>query len=210
MLKIFDIYFFLTVARYSEGTQPYKHFHCHPRIPKMPKTPNAPKPKSIVKVIKKKQTVKAIDKALGNSPSVLDTLANKIEIHQSWEDLYGLYNEISSAMVDVSIKVSQILNQCKDSSVQVPKEVVLASKALYTDLTNMTDDLLKIKSLHANKKGLVKNENDLSLALDIFNKYYLLFDRFKALTFQELLVITDFAMHLDQPIQETQGVVNVQ
>jgi hypothetical protein len=112
-------------------------------------------------------------------------------------------------MVDLSLKVSQILNQCKDSSVQVPKEVVLASKALYTDLTNMTDDLLKIKSLHANKKGLVKNENDLSLALDIFNKYYLLFDRFKALTFQELLVITDFAMHLEQPIQENQGAVNV-
>ena len=178
----------------------------------MPKTPNTPKPKSIVKVIKKKQTVKAIDKALGNSPSVLDTLATKTEIHQSWEDLDGLYNEISSAMVDVSIKVSRILNQCKDSSVQVPKEVVLASKALYTDLTNMTDDLLKIKSLHANKKGLVKNENDLSLALDIFNKYYLLFDRFKALTFQELLVITDFTMHLDQPKQpqeEVQGATNV-
>ena len=64
----------------------------------------------------------------------------------------------------------------------------------------------------ATKKGLVKNENDLSLALDIFNKYYLLFDRFKALTFQELLVITDFTMHLDQPKQpqeEVQGATNV-
>lgn len=173
-----------------------------------------PKPKSIVKVIKKKQTVKAIDKALGNTMSSLDTIATKTEIHQSWEDLDNLYNEISSAMVDVSLKVSQILNQCKERSISVPNEVVLASKALYSDLTNMTDDLLKIKSLHGNKKGLVKNENDLSLALDIFNKYYLLFDRFKALTFQELLVITEFAMNLDQPTQEpqttqeTQGVTN--
>lgn len=175
----------------------------------------SPKPKSIVKVIKKKDSVKAINKALGNSISGPDTLATKTEIHQSWEDLNGLYNEISSAMVDLSLKVSQILNQCKDSSVQVPKEVVLASKTLYTDLTNMTDDIVKIKSLHADKKGLVKNENELSVALDIFNKYYLLFDRFKALTFQELIIITDFAMHLKQPTQsqeetkETQGVTNV-
>ena len=168
------------------------------------------KPKSIVKVIKKKDSVKAINKALGNNSTHLDTIATQTEVHQSWEDLDSLYNEISSAMVDLSVKVSRILNQCKDSSVQVPKEVVLASKALYTDLTNMTDDLLKIKSLHANKKGLVKNENDLSLALDIFNKYYLLFDRFKALTFQELLVITEFAMNLDQPTQETQGTAHVQ
>ena len=73
-----------------------------------------PKPKSIVKVIKKKQTVKAIDKALGNTMSSLDTIATKTEIHQSWEDLDNLYNEISSAIVDVSLKVSQILNQCKE------------------------------------------------------------------------------------------------
>ena len=169
----------------------------------------SPKPKSIVKVIKKKDSVKAINKALGNNSTHLDTIATQTEVHQSWEDLDSLYNEISTAMVDISIKVSDILNRCKTENVQVTNEVTLASKALYTDLTNMTDDLLKIKSLHANKKGLVKNENDLSLSLDIFNKYYLLFDRFKALTFQELLVITDFAMHLDQPIQETQGVANV-
>jgi hypothetical protein len=81
----------------------------------MPKTPNTPKPKSIVKVIKKKQTVKAIDKALGNSPSVLDTLATKTEIHQSWEDLDGLYNEISSAMVDLSVKVSRILKKSREN-----------------------------------------------------------------------------------------------
>ena len=172
----------------------------------MPKTP---KPKTIVKVIKKKDSVKAINKALGNNSTHLDTIATQTEVHQSWEDLDSLYNEISAAMMDISIKVSDILNRCKTENIQVTNEVTLASKALYTDLTNMTDDLLKIKSLHANKKGLVKNENDLSLSLDIFNKYYLLFDRFKALTFQELLVITDFAMHLDQPIQETQGVANV-
>ena len=170
----------------------------------------SPKPKSIVKVIKKKDSVKAINKALGNNSTHLDTIATQTEVHQSWEDLDSLYNEISAAMMDISIKVSDILNRCKTENIQVTNEVTLASKALYTDLTNMTDDLLKIKSLHANKKGLVKNENDLSLSLDIFNKYYLLFDRFKALTFQELLVITDFAMHLDQPIQVTQGVVNVQ
>ena len=171
----------------------------------------SPKPKTIVKVIKKKDSVKAINKALGNNSTYLDTIATQTEVHQSWEDLDSLYNEISAAMMDISIKVSDILNRCKTENIQVTNEVTLASKALYTDLTNMTDDLLKIKSLHANKKGLVKNENDLSLSLDIFNKYYLLFDRFKALTFQELLVITDFAMHLDQPIQETQeGAVNVQ
>ncbi len=172
------------------------------------------KTKSIIKVIKKKETVKNINKALGNTDTSKDTIVTKTELKQSWEDLDVLYNEISVAMRDVSVQVANILNKCKTEGIQISNEVSIASKALYTDLNNITDDLIKIKSLHAGKHGLVKNENDLADILEIFNKYYLLFDRFKALTFQELLVITEFTMNLDkpaatvEPVAETQGEKN--
>ena len=171
--------------------------------------------KSIVKVIKKKETVKNIDKALGLTDTSKDTIVTQTELKQSWEDLDVLYNEIAQAMQEVSVQVADILNRCKNEGIQITNEVSIASKALYMDLNNITDDLIKIKSMHANKHGLVKNENDLSDILDIFNKYYLLFDRFKALTFQELLVITEFTMNLDkpttvvEPATETQGETNV-
>ena len=163
--------------------------------------------KSIIKVIKKKNTVKIINQALGNTDTSLDTITTKTELKQSWQDLDVLYNEIAQAMQDVSLKVADILNKCKNENIAITNEVSIASKALYNDLNNITDDLVKIKSMHSSKKGLVKNENELSEILDIFNKYYLLFDRFKALTFQELLVITDFTMSLEQPKTTTEEVV---
>lgn len=165
--------------------------------------------KSIVKVIKKKETVKNIDKALGNTDTSKDTIVTQTELRQSWEDLDVLYNEIAQAMQDVSVKVASILNKCKAEGIQISNEVSIASKALYNDLNNITDDLIKIKSLHASKHGLVKNENDLSDILDLFNKYYLLFDRFKALTFQELLVITEFMFDIEKPKEALPGETNV-
>ena len=183
----------------------------------MSKVPKVNKTKSVIKITtRKKETVKNINQALGIVDNTADTITTQTELKQSWSDLDNFYNEISSAMYDVSIKVSDILNKCKADGAAITNEVNIAAKALYTDLNNITDDLLKIRSMHSNKKGLVKNEDDLSEILDIFNKYYLLFDRFKALTFQELLVITDFAMTLDQsskqpteqPVQETKGEVH--
>lgn len=153
-------------------------------------------------IIKQKPLGKKISKALGIAP-INDLVINKSTLTQKWEDLYNIYNDLSSHMVELSKQVAQVLNSLKASGTPIPSEVAIASKALYKDLENMTTDLLAIRSKHDGKVGVVKDDQELSDLLECFNMYYLLFDRFKALTFQELLIITEHTMTLKKELAET-------
>lgn len=155
------------------------------------------KNKELTKITKKKELAKTIDKALGNSSSN-DIIVTKTELNQQWEDLDSLYSDIAGSIGELAHKVSHIINSYKQISAVIPSDMAVAVKTLYADLDSITEDLITIQAGHINKKGKVKNEEELSDLLENFNKYCLLFDRFKALTFQELLIITEHTMSLSQ------------
>jgi|JFJP01.1.fsa_nt_gi hypothetical protein len=144
----------------------------------------------VIKVIKQKAINKNMAKAIGYPIS--DDI--HIEQTQCWEDLNNIYNDLAKGMIDLSQQVAAIINNIKLSGNVITGELSIAIKALYTDLDNMSKDLSDILKHHEGKTGVVKNDDELSQLLEIFNMYFLLFDRFRALTFQELLVITEHAM----------------
>lgn len=163
------------------------------------------KNKNLVKVTKKKEIVKSIDKAVGNASSD-NVIATKIELNQTWEELNSLYSEIAGSIGELAHKVADVVNRYKVNYI-MSTEMVLAVKTLYKDLESITEDLITIHASHINKKGIVKNEEELSDLLENFNKYCLLFDRFKALTFQELLIITECTMATKQDsVEEVRSV----
>lgn len=152
----------------------------------------------MVRVIKEKQVSKSISNALGDK--------NNKDIHikqtQRWEDLNSIYNDLAKGMVDLAQQVAQVVNTIKESGNEVTGELAIVVKALYVDLDNMSKDLTDILKHHEGKTGLVKNDDELAQLLETFNMYYLLFDRFKALTFQELLIITEHAMSIKKANEE--------
>jgi len=150
-----------------------------------------------IHIIRKKHLAKVVDKALGNNKAD-DIVTTKPALTQRWEDLDKIYNELASSIAEISIQVSQVVNRYKETSVIVPNEVSLAVKSLYSDLTAMTEDLMGIKAQHTGRVGVVKTEEELAILLDAFNKYFVLFDRFRALTFQELLIITEHTMSVKE------------
>lgn len=146
-------------------------------------------------IIKKDLVAKMVDRALGNNASD-DIITTKPVLNQRWEDLDRIYNDLAESIATISISVSDVVNKYKEASPTIPAEVGFAVKALFNDLTNMTEDLMTIKASHTGKIGVVKTDEDLAILLETFSKYQLLFDRFKALTFQELLVITEHTMSI--------------
>lgn len=139
---------------------------------------------------------KAVTKITNGSPKQdIYEMSLPSEDHtQSWSDLESIRENLKDSIHTVTTKVHDIIHKLKDNNIVLTVEVALATSTLYKDMVNIADDLVAISNTHEGKTHVVADENDLALLLETFNHYQALFERFRALTFNELLIITEFVM----------------
>lgn len=149
-----------------------------------------------LKVHKVKSISKAVAEATNGATKqdIFDMILPTEEHTQSWADLEIIRKNLADSIHTISIQVSNVLTTLKTTNVELPNEVALAASTLYKDLVNIANDLVEISSTHNGKTHVITDENDLADLLETFNHYQALFERFRGLTFNELLIITEFTL----------------
>lgn len=153
---------------------------------------------------------KAVTQATNGSPKkdIYEMSLPQEEHTQSWSDLEDIRKNLADSIHIISTQVSEVLNRLKDNQIEIPTEVALAASTMYKDMVSIADDLVEISNTHNGKRHVITDENDLALLLETFNHYQALFERFRGLTFNQLLIITEFTMNKKETLdKESEAVI---
>jgi hypothetical protein len=140
-------------------------------------------------VVKRKKTSK-----------VLDDLYKRAEIpveeeYSNWTELDGFYNHISIYLVSAVTDINTIYSDYKDYLHLLDSKDIasmnLAVKTVIKDVEEFTGELIAIKDRHKEKSGLIKEEQDVLLSLEVFNGYVALFDKIREIVFANMITITE-------------------
>ena len=142
------------------------------------------------------------EKKMSAASPLLQTLMNKAGIEnnsqerQNWDELNEVYQDIADAIIGVGHSAQSTVRKIIDAN-NLPtvarSEVRLAFETLSSDIVKTTDDLLAIKSDHADKHGFVKNGDEVADALTAFERYVAIHERYQAVILPSLLTITEHA-----------------
>lgn len=114
---------------------------------------------------------------------------------QNWADLEDLYNSIRTSMRSIIVNVMEMItipdmiNYVKD-----PDTFNMAINTFKNDATSLINELTKIHEMHANKTGIVKNDDELSECIHIFGNYSIFNEKINGILLPTILSITDMAI----------------
>lgn len=133
---------------------------------------------------------------------------------QNWSEVDEIYQALGEGLIDVGEQVNKavsLINQVADLN---KDEVTITVRGLTSDISAFADDLAKIRKRHEGYTGVIKDENELALCLSVFSDYSILSERFKAITFNPMLTISEFLAEAsdrimgNQPTNTIEGTVN--
>jgi len=120
-------------------------------------------------------------------PTATPTDSNK----QRWEELEDIHNSILNGIFTITSNLQNTLNIVKDIDESNNPILVSAVKTITNDIAEVTDAVINLKKRYEGKKGYVEDGDDLALCLDIFNDYVLINEKFKSVTLEPMLTITE-------------------
>lgn len=96
-----------------------------------------------------------------------------VERKQNWDDLESIYTSCSEALVVANNSVVELFKiPGVIDNIENRQETKIAILGLNKDIKFFSEELKLIHKHHEGKTGIVDNEDDLSICLQIFEKYH--------------------------------------
>lgn len=153
-------------------------------------------------------------KKLNGASDLLNTLLVRADIpikeeepKQKWDDVDNLYMELANSIVDIGSQVNETIRAINAGSLNNVQDLTITINGINRDLLSFTEDLIKIRSLHADKTGFIVDENDHALCLAVFNDYVMLNDRFRAVIYPSTITMTEILFEAMQSSKTDTNVV---
>lgn len=127
------------------------------------------------------------------STELLDTLFENAGIdtgRQKWDDLESLYQEIANSILIISNQLNDSLKAMNLIGYK-SNELNITIQTFNTDILNFSSSISAIRAKHIGKTGFVTSPDDLSLSMEIFNDYTIMFEHFKTIVLQPSLIVTE-------------------
>lgn len=170
--------------------------------------------------VKVKDLPVAISTKSRRSYDLLDNLFDNAGIEtgrQKWDDLENLFQEIANSILSISNEIENSLAYMRRLGYS-NNELSVTINTFNTDILNFSSALAKIREKHFGRTGFVTTPDDLSLSMEIFNDYTILFEHFKTIVMQPSMIITEHyaeaaklektletPVTIDQPAEQTSG-----
>ena len=127
----------------------------------------------------------------------------KPEPRERWEDLESIYMECAKGVISIAESVNSYIASMRDiPGEMIMNETVLAIKGLAKDLDGFSKDLAFIHERHKDKKGLIRDDSAHALSINIALDYVNFNERFRAVTSEPLLVLTEQMMIVNEKIDK--------
>ncbi len=139
----------------------------------------------------KKPKPKKVDQALAMSR--IEKEIESIEVVQSnWEDLESIYIECAKGVIDVAQSVNHTYDSFKEHpQIPIPHGATTAINGISRDLSQLTDELVKIHADHKDLKGPINTDEDFSKSVSITQDYIGFQERFKTAILPPLSIISE-------------------
>lgn len=130
---------------------------------------------------------------------------NRQPVKSAWSEVDDLYNEIAIGIYKVATEVNNSINLLKQLGGTDNKQLIVEINGFNKDIESFTNELLAIKAKHEGKTGIIDPaSDDFALCYEVYNDYYLLNERFKALVFNPMLSLTEEIMTISQRKKQEQ------
>lgn len=97
-----------------------------------------------------------------------------------WDDVSNLYSECASMLSSATLISDMLRNKDLMEHVEKRKLLIRNVMSLASDLTSLSEDLTKIRSLHKDHSGAAKSNEDFFLSMQIYTDYVNFIDRYTA------------------------------
>lgn len=135
---------------------------------------------------------------------------NKQPAKTAWSEVDDLYNQTAMSIYKVATEVNNSINLLKQLGGTDNKELIVQINGFNKDVESFTNEILAIKSKHEGKEGNIDPvSDDFALCYEVYNDYFLLNERFKALVFNPMLALTEEIMTVSQRIKQEQEQADV-
>lgn len=128
---------------------------------------------------------------------------------QSWEELENIYQGIIKGIYDIGTQVNEairVINLIKDY--QTDPNIINTVETISSDISEFSNMLSTIHGKHSSKTGIVRSPEELVECLSIYNEYQIMFERFKSITFNPMLTITEYLTDAQVIIKEVYDEIN--
>ena len=125
----------------------------------------------------------------------------------NWSDVDDIYQSLATGIIDISISFNNSIQNLNESGLyEKDTDLIAVINTFKNDLTETTNALAGLKHKRSNYSGVIKDENELALNLEIFNDLLALYDKFRAIIQPHMLEITERLFTLTQSKEEIKNV----
>jgi hypothetical protein len=113
---------------------------------------------------------------------------------QTWEELNEISEAIASQIGTIASEIHETTQLVRRYGCTHVREFNIAIEAANRDLNKFTDDFIKIREQHNTKHGIVRNNDDLSLCINLFENYQQFSAHLNGTMQHTLITFTEFAL----------------
>ena len=118
--------------------------------------------------------------------------APAFQSNQSWDAIEDISSKVAHMLVDVAVEINNTIRLINSANID-NKEVHITIEGLKRDLGSYTDKVVSLKQKHAGRAGQVVNADEYSVCMSIGLEYMSLNEEIRALLFQPITTLTEYA-----------------
>lgn len=167
---------------------------------------------------KKAKNVPGMDKPMNDAQLIMSGALNPAvenDSKQSWDDLEGIYNSCSEALVVANNSVVELFKiPGVIDNIENRQETKVALLGLNKDIKFFSEELKKIHEVHSGKTGLIEDGEELGQCLEIFEKYHSFQTTYQSVIIPTVITLSEevgkAAELMNKKIAEQEAVANIQ
>ena len=145
----------------------------------------------------------------------LNPNCNVEESKQSWDDLEGIYNSCTEALVVANNSVVELFKiPGVMQNIENRQETKISILGLDKDIKFFSNELKEIHAIHAGKTGLIKDEEELGTCLEIFEKYHSFQTTYQSVIIPTVITLSEevgkAAQVMNEKLREEQAIIDAQ
>lgn len=121
---------------------------------------------------------------------------------QTWEALEAISMSIRKEIQEMAESLDQAVELVKVAGGVNANEFAVAVKKTNKDLQDFTSDFLKIAETHRGRTGMVQNDDELVMCLEIYEKYMQFRALFNGVFHHTAILFTEFSLQAKDAMQD--------
>ena len=125
-------------------------------------------------------------------PQVDNGEAPSFQSNQTWDSIDDISHSVANMLVDVAIEINNTIRLINGANIS-NREIAITIEGLKRDLVSYTQKVADLKQKHVGRSGQLVSADEYSNSLSIGLEYMSINEEIRALLFQPITTLTEYA-----------------